>query len=63
MSKDLKKLTEEILCEMDTIDDCCKPIIEKLIYVADIQAQEMDRFFKAIGLHDENVDLMKKTSA
>lgn len=57
MSQDLEKLTKEILNEMDSIDDCCKPIVEKLICVADAQAQEMDRFFKAVGLHDENISI------
>jgi len=55
MAKELEKITNEILSEMDTIEHCCRPIVEKLIYVADIQAQEMDRLYKAVGLHDENI--------
>ena len=52
-----QKLQEKLLKEMEGIDDCCRPLLEMAIELADIQAQEMDRFWKAVGLHDKDISI------
>jgi hypothetical protein len=39
------------------MQECCRPLVAKVVDLANLQAQEMDRFWKAIGLHDKNISI------
>jgi hypothetical protein len=53
----MKELQEKLLREMETMNDCCRPLLGTAIDLANMQAQEMDRFWKAIGLHGQDISV------
>lgn len=53
----MQELQEKLLKEMETMNDCCRPLLGMAIDLANMQAQEMDRFWKAIGLHDQDISV------
>jgi len=57
MSNKIEALQKDILNDMDSMNDCCRPLVAKVVDMANLQAEEMDRFWKAIGLHDKNISI------
>lgn len=53
----MRELQEKLLLEMDSMEDCCRSVLGMAIDLADLQAQEMDRFWKAIGLHNQDISI------
>lgn len=54
---EVELLQKEILDDMDRVDECCKPLIAKIVDMANLQAREMDRFWKAVGLCDKDISI------
>lgn len=53
----IEALQKEILADMDSMNECCRPLVAKVVDMANLQAEEIDRFWKAIGLYDKNISV------
>jgi len=52
-----QKLFDEIISQIEAVNDDCKPLVGNLIKLAELQASEMDRFWKAIDMHDADISI------
>lgn len=56
MMNNIDGLRAKVINEMIKMNDKCVPVVDVIIDMVEAEVDELDRFFKAVGLEDKSID-------